>query len=369
MITQVKKRNFALDFLKFVFAVLIVLFHSNRFSNSVDERIIINGSKGVEFFFIVSGCMLAMSAEKREAGPSLGMDTWQFLKHKFMGLMPNYYIAWIFSFTLFHIVTGFETVWYDFIRSIPELLLFQMSGMSWYNYNGVTWYLSAMLISMLIIYPLIRKYTDTFFYILAPLGFLFSMGYLMQNYSNLSVILEWNTLVLAGLIRAFSEILLGCVVYKLSKSFQNYSTKINRALFTAAEWFIYGYTIFFISVYKVSKYDFILLFFLAAAVCITVSGVSYDDIIFNHRIFAWLGKYSFSLYLGHTFWRNEKITSVIFGSGWSFRHKLFYYLILSFATGLLIMYLSEFIKHLWTKNRQQKSRLSFQQNEQTISQI
>lgn len=244
MITQVKKRNFALDFLKFVFAVLIVLFHSNRFSNSVDERIIINGSKGVEFFFIVSGCMLAMSAEKREAGPSLGKDTWQFLKHKFMGLMPNYYIAWIFSFTLFHIVTGFETVWYDFIRSIPELLLFQMSGMSWYNYNGVTWYLSAMLISMLIIYPLIRKYTDTFFYILAPLGFLFSMGYLMQNYSNLSVILEWNTLVLAGLIRAFSEILLGCVVYKLSKSFQNYSTKINRALFTAAEWFIYGYTIF-----------------------------------------------------------------------------------------------------------------------------
>lgn len=96
-----KKRNFALDFLKFVFAVLIVLFHSNRFSNSVDERIIINGSKGVEFFFIVSGCMLAMSAEKREAGPSLGKDTWQFLKHKFMGLMPNYYIAWIFSFTLF----------------------------------------------------------------------------------------------------------------------------------------------------------------------------------------------------------------------------------------------------------------------------
>ena len=52
------KRNYTLDFLKFVFAVIVMLFHSNSLTNDRGQMIFLNGRIGVEFFFLVSGCLM-----------------------------------------------------------------------------------------------------------------------------------------------------------------------------------------------------------------------------------------------------------------------------------------------------------------------
>ena len=51
-----------------------------------------------------------------------------------------------------------------------------MSGMAGYRVNTVTWYISAMILAMLILYPLLIKYKDTFFFIIAPCLSIFLLG-------------------------------------------------------------------------------------------------------------------------------------------------------------------------------------------------
>lgn len=58
------QRNYALDFQKFIFAVIVVLFHSTSMATTEAEKIFITGRIGVEFFFIVSGCLMCASAMK-----------------------------------------------------------------------------------------------------------------------------------------------------------------------------------------------------------------------------------------------------------------------------------------------------------------
>lgn len=55
---ELVKRNYTLDFLKFVFAIIVMLFHSNSLTSDQGQMIFLNGRIGVEFFFLVSGCLM-----------------------------------------------------------------------------------------------------------------------------------------------------------------------------------------------------------------------------------------------------------------------------------------------------------------------
>ena len=59
------KRNYTLDFLKFVFAVIVMLFHSNSLTSDQGQMTFLNGRIGVEFFFLVSGCLMCESADRQ----------------------------------------------------------------------------------------------------------------------------------------------------------------------------------------------------------------------------------------------------------------------------------------------------------------
>ncbi len=59
MAQSVKKvRNGELDFFKFLFAIVIFLYHCRSFADTGETIILRNGSYAVEFFFIVSGFSL-----------------------------------------------------------------------------------------------------------------------------------------------------------------------------------------------------------------------------------------------------------------------------------------------------------------------
>jgi len=60
-----KKRNGEIEFLRFVFAVVVVIFH---FNSSFNLNAFHWGRLGVEFFFMVTGVLLAMSAKKVQIG-------------------------------------------------------------------------------------------------------------------------------------------------------------------------------------------------------------------------------------------------------------------------------------------------------------
>jgi peptidoglycan/LPS O-acetylase OafA/YrhL len=64
MTAQRKERNASIEFWRFAFAVLISLFH---FSQRFSPNIIPSASDGVEFFFMLAGFFVAMSASKGQA--------------------------------------------------------------------------------------------------------------------------------------------------------------------------------------------------------------------------------------------------------------------------------------------------------------
>ena len=265
--------------------------------------------------------------------------------------MPNFVIAQIIAFIVYHVNAADVTIkmlCVDAITSLPELLLIKNCGVRSYSFNGVTWYLSAMILGMVLLYPLVRKYKDTFFYIIAPLGFLGLMGYMFQTYGSLSNLEHWNGFMLNGTMRAIADMLGGCICYTIATHLKKFEfAPVLRVFFTFMEWGCYIVSIVFVYDHHPSQYDYFIFLLFMIGVTITYSQISYDERIFKHRIFGWLGTYSLSLYLGHSYWR--AYNDNIFPAYWDFNDKLTAFLILAFTTGLFIMYTSIGLRKLWGK--------------------
>lgn len=92
----------------------------------------------------------------------------------------------------------------DLFASIWELLFLTNTGIVGYSpndasylSNDATWYISAMILSMLLLWPLLRKYKENFFYIIAPLMICFLLGYSYQKFPSLRRPMKWQGVVLA----------------------------------------------------------------------------------------------------------------------------------------------------------------------------
>lgn len=349
---KTKKRNGFLDFLKLIFAIIIVIGHGDKIYGTLPpNKIMPLASFGVDFFFVVSGAMLLRSIEKQKKSKDLGKDTIQFMKHKIKGLLPNYYIAWILIFIFLSVGKSFKSIIFSFFYAIPELLFLDMTGTATQVFNGNTWYISAMLLSILILYPLIRKNKDFFIKYIAPMITIFGLGYMVYNYHTLLVIKEWNGFIYLGLIRGIVDISIGCIVFELSQLLKKNSlTKTGKTLITILEFILYISIIIMLFSYSFIYTCFVLLFILIIPMCITLSDISYSKDIFNHKIFNWMGKYSYSLYLGHCIAYKGLIGDLIF-TGKSYLNTMIIYFVVALLCGLAIMYISKLYSYIWDRNK------------------
>lgn len=355
---SLKKRSGNLDLMKFLFSLMIVFFHGKNLATT-ESYIFPGGSIAVEFFFIVSGVLMARTACTYERKESLGKDTLLFMKHKFCGLMPNYYVGFVIAFIVINRnVRSISTLIYRLGDSIWEILFLLNSGLRPIRrvYNGPVWYLSAMLLAMCVIWPIMRKYKKTFFYVIAPVGTVFLMGITYQNWRSFAGASVWRDYIFKGTVRAFMGLLLGCVVYQVSEYLKKQDfTLLSKILFSIVEFLGYA-GIFIISFYRNrDKADWLLFFILSICITITVSNVSIWADWFNHPLFNWLGIFSYSLYLGHGYWSNCMISLFPTLNYWT---RIPYYLLLSFATGLFIHYVSLGLRRLW-KNKGSQIRKLF----------
>ncbi len=347
-----EKRNYALDFWKFVFAVIVVCFHSANMTNNAAERIFVNGRIGVEFFFIVSGCMMAASLE-RSTEPSVALDTARFIKRKYFALMPNAIIGTLLCFIVTLVAqhtTSVKTIVKRLIQSLPEIFLIKSCGLNIINYNGVTWYLASMLLVMLIIYPIYKSRKEVFGTIIAPVVCALLMGYFYRTYGSLSDLENWVKYTSLANVRALADILGGVFCYQIVKYLRRFRYKLPmRVLFSAVAWICYIFIIIYIYGHRPGTADFGIFVLFMIAVAITVSQCGVEPMVFRSKIFEWLGKYSFSLYVSHSCWRKATVSEAFYPAHWNFRQRLIAYLILSGLSGLFIMYSSILLRKLWHK--------------------
>lgn len=346
-------RNGKIEFLRFLFSVIIVIHHSRNFLG--DERcLFLGGSFAVEFFFLVSGYLMMASIDKINArkvpGQDLGRETLDFLWRKAKSVYPDLLIAWVIALIFTKIakkksLLGLAGLVVD---SFFELTLLKMSGLYSISLNGVTWYISSMLLCMAILYPLIRKYPDMMKHIGLPLITLLVMGYLGGKYAAPRDPLKWIEFTKKGNLRALGEISLGAITYLTVKSVAKVElTRLGKILLTIAEWCAYLVLILYMYFATASGRDFFFLLVMAVAVGISFSHKGIDADFFDNAVSTWLGKWSLPLYLGHTFYAYylNKVVPAHFSDG----QKWGVYLSCAFVTSFVIWGLSALMKKIMPK--------------------
>lgn len=341
-----KKHNGIISFWKFMFCMMIVIYHTNVFSKNPNNVIFSKGSIGVEFFFLVSGFLMTKSALKNEEEndfKNLGKDTIKFIWKKYKTFLPYTILAGLISLTILNIYSNVSL--YNNISSIWDMLLLRMTGLVGLCVNGPIWYISSMLLCMLILYPLIRKYKYNFLYIVAPFIILFGLGYINSTYNNLRTPDQWLGITYKGNIRAFIELLLGGILYIICEHLKKINfTKFGKFVITFIE-IICFILPFFISQFmdSATKYDFIQLFIISIGIILAFSEKTLEYNLFCNKFFYWLEKLSLTLYIFHfpvrLFFRNASFLKNI-----PYLNRLIIYLPVTIIISVIIMYLMDYLK-------------------------
>lgn len=378
-----KKRNGKIDFLRLFFAVIIVLHHS-RYVLGYEESIFIGGSLAVEFFFIVSGYLMMAHIAKLEGAKRpaarldagnesnvsgvedmrLGSETYHYLMRKIRGFLPEFLFAVVIGFLFTAAAerwSAAETLQH-FIQNFGEYTLLKMSGIFQNGIDGVMWYLSAMLIAMAILYPLIRRYPDMMEHVGLPLITILILGFLCQMEDSPRDPTVWMGIAYKGLLRAIAEISLGGICYLACRHFK--ALRLSRAgkgLVTAAEILCYALPVGYMYLQKPSRYDYFFIFLLFLGVLLSFSGQGLLAGVFDEDVAAgsatptkknpatrkslWslCSGYSTALFLSHIYFA-QHINAIFAEDRYSAAFRMAWYLGLSFLNGFVVMKLSGLVR-------------------------
>ena len=429
-----KQHNVTIDFLRFLFSVIVVLHHS-RYVLGDDNCYFLGGSLAVEFFFFVSGYLLLVGADKagrkngagyllpggvdmagrkngagyllsggadmagRKNGAGylfpdgvdmagrteaagletkgvgagttgiggeangigaetngigaeangIGSETLHFILHKIRSFLPEFLIAWWIGFVLIGVVRQYGVL--DYLKAFGndfwELTLVKMSGLFTHGIDGAMWYLSAMLLGMAILYPLLRTKRDLMAHLVCPLLALFLYGYLCQAEGHPRDPIVWLGLCYKGLVRAIAGLCTGVVICVAVRRLKRFSpsglTKTGNALAIGVQLLCLLLTIRYMAEQEPSEYDYFYMFLLMVLVLLSFAGFGLESVLGNsqrlHLLSAFLGKYSLSLYLGHLYFA-QHVNELLPEELYSGKIRMTVYLAAAFANGLLVMGLS-----------------------------
>lgn len=351
-------RNGSIDLMKFVFTLVIMLFHTNKLFGG--------GYIAVDFFFVVSGYLMAVSMEKRmsrqgQALVPLGHDTASFLLHKAGGIFPYYVVVFALTFILSTVMDnkGWQEAAVLLFRSPYNLFMLEMAG----NYDmghriQATWYISAMLLAMLVIYPLRKKKTNFFDYVVAPAAFFIFVGMAYQTKSRsvagFTVGYVSNLYIYNGLVRGIAEISIGCTCFTVGKKLNELDfTTLGRILISLIEWGGYATILYCAYRYAPSDIDLVLLLIIMISVTLSFSGKGILAPIMNNRMFSWLGTFSLYMYLTHgfvinrllPFLREETAFSKILNQNQTM--FLLVYVAVTVMAAIVCMALGNLLKKVW----------------------
>lgn len=342
IITELNK-NGKIEFVRFIFSLEIMFFHIFDLLLPKDFKILDHitpfsgGWFGVEFFFVVSGYLMASTALKNQSKKeTAGKSTFEFMKRKLLSVLPYHLIIFTVSL-IFLLVVNYEDVnsfLNMIVKVIPNFLFIQRSGLEVKDVLGVEWYISEMLFAMLILYPICKKYYDRFTRTVAPVVSVLIIGYLIKTTGTLGGSTAWSVLVSKTLLRAIAEICAGVFVFEVARNINklNFSKK-DKSLLTLLEIVSYGMIFAFIIWDFPESFSGTFFIFVCIAVCLSFSNVTYGSTIFNNRVVYFLGALSLPLYLCQSLMRVISVS--LFKNGLDFWLAVILFFVSTFVYALL----------------------------------
>ena len=150
------KKNCVTEILRFVLSIFVVGYHTRSIVDYGSNSLFQFGYFAVEFFFILSGFLLARSLERAYTAERFRLlpDTGRFMWRKIKSFLPFHLVAVVLMMI---VIAAFDTS--SFAARMESgwtgIFLLQ-SAVVWTTCEGIImpeWYLSTMLLVMLIIYP------------------------------------------------------------------------------------------------------------------------------------------------------------------------------------------------------------------------
>jgi len=292
-----KKRNGLIDYVKFITAIYIVLFHYFIYTKS--SGLFRGGAYGVEIFCLISGAFFFLKIRKEPPN-----STWSYTQQRFMRFFPYTFFAFLLMF-IYTIVTGnkrsLTEIIGSFVSLLPEVFLFGMGGVNAGKafLNSPVWTVSCMLIVESLIVGFLISCKNSFFNIVLPFSIL--LTYSIQ--ANISLVAVnpriWLGFTTTGVLQVWAGECFGIITIILSDKLKRIKKK--SKIFTIME--IGSYLMcFVIMIYCESIYwKMLLTVFSMLGVSITISDKSYSGIVFKDtKISRYLGRISFAIYLNHS---------------------------------------------------------------------
>lgn len=297
----VPQRNGQIELLRLVFSVMVAGFHLGC-SLQFDYELFAKGYLAVEFFFMVSGFLLAKSLSKYQVDQSKEVisTSLRFMGRKYASFYRYYGVAIVMTcaawIPVMHLTVGQWLA--KVLESVPTFLLIQTAGFRYANWFVPTWYVSAMLIAMFILTPVLLKWGRVYSLYVAPLVSLLLLGIIWRNNGGFGVSAEWQgPLLNLGLMRALAEISLGCLFFYIVRS--GILKRFPTIILHAVKLLCYALPLYYMTVGMAKSMEPAMVIFLAIAVLLTFQ----DDKpwrFFNNRFVYWLGKLSLPVYLCHS---------------------------------------------------------------------
>ena len=306
-----KAKNYSgeLDLWRFILALGILIHHSELLYGG-NYLIFRGGSIFVEFFFITSGLLMTQSAYNRRTllvpqNCDLSREVWLFIKKRLTVIYPYILLSSVISFIIYICIDApaLSVVARNGFKALTEILLVNWSGLVSYTFNGPTWYISCMLLSFAVLYPLILKYGKTISRLVCPLIAVFLLGYLKQKYGNFRNPSAWDGLFLKGMIRGFAEISLGAFCYECVLFLRRYRfTAISKTVFTVISYITLIAVIFISNSEHCYDYDASTVIAFAISIVFVVgNNTLLSGWLGRIPFVAWLGRFSMILYLNHRY--------------------------------------------------------------------
>ena len=258
-----------------------------------------------------------------------------------------------------------------FVKTIPEFTFLTMAGFPTTAVNGVDWYLSAMFLGLLLIYPLARRKPKYFLYLFAPALAIFLTGAVFFTFNAINAIKvdvgksDWHYFLYPGMFRALGEMCFGAWLVLPSQKLKELQlTKLGRITCTAVE--VGCYLVVLIIMMKMpgkGTADFLLLLCLGIGIMTSFSHQGLLANFMDNKLSAALGKLSLDLFLSNLFWRNL-FYKYLEGKDISYQKLMLQYLVLVFATALFIRLISFLIHKSWPSVKSCSKKLLLVQKEQ-----
>jgi peptidoglycan/LPS O-acetylase OafA/YrhL len=307
-----KERFAVLDIFRGIFSSLVVLFHLSAFSATpiINNNFIYNSDLFVDFFFVLSGFVIAYSYQHLKTGAELK----RFFKKRFFRLYPLHFIVLIL-FVLVelskHSASGFVHVnkvdnvsnnIYTFLTNLFLVNSVKFPGINDFSWNIASWSISAEMIAYIVFgftMLLINRYNSTTLKTIVYIAIAVLAGtamYLFTGSFKLTRGFDY------GFLRGIIGFSLGVVCLSAFNASKDYLRSLSNGLFSFLEIAFIALNIVLVcngDYFKEYGFIFETLFFITILIFAFEKGVI-SDLLKKSTFLHSTGKYSYSIYMIHT---------------------------------------------------------------------